>query len=474
MVRSFDDWDLAWSADGESWTSAASFTQRMVVTEVGPFAGSHGTDGAAPAFTARVDEVLASGEPAGPGGEFPRLAISDVSVDTATNHAPVSWVTSRDATAHVEYGPDDSYGTTTEPTTVGTWHRLLLTDLALGATYHYRIVATGPDGETVRSADATFTAADTNTGPTIDLWYGQEQPIGPAQSQQWVNVLGNVSDPDGVSSLSYSLNGGGARPLSIGPDERRLQWPGDFNADIPASDLRAGENQVTLTATDALGRVTTTTVTLRQRSGDPPDLPFELPWRDDRSPAAQVQVVDGKWTVGEGGLRIDATGYDRVVALGDVGWTDYQLTVPITVYELGPAAYTRYSGGPMIGVGLRWQGHSVVDQRQPAWGYYPVGAFAWYRFHENGPRFELTGNEGQPTEHASLSLQMGTAYLLKVRVETVGEATRYQAKLWPRDGTEPGFWMVEMTDEDGLGSGAVALIAHQLHGAFGEVIVEPL
>lgn len=474
VTRTGDDWELSWSPDGQSWTSAAVFRQRMVATEAGPFAGSYDEAGEAPAFTALVDHVYRIGGDGDPDPLGPP-EIRNVSLDRSTDPVLVRWRTSTAAASRVEFGTDDSYGQTTEPTIAGTTHSVLLTGLERDTTYHYRLVAEDPDGLTARTEDATFTTPAGNTGPTIDVWYGQRQQVGPvAPAQRWVNVLGTVADPDGVAALTYSLNGGAVRPLSTGPDQRRLQWPGDFNADIPVDALAPGDNTVTITAVDGQGAVTTLPVTVHRGTDEDTSLPYQVTWRGNRSPAAQAQVVDGQWTVLDGGLRTGVTGYDRVVAVGDLDWSDYEVTVPITVHELGPAAYSYLSGGPMIGVGLRWRGHSEVDARQPAWGFYPTGGFAWYRFHEDRPRFELSGNEGNPAVHAALPFEIGTTYLLKVRVETIDAATRYQAKLWPADVPEPGLWDLEIEQTDGPESGSIALVAHQLDGTFGDVSVRPL
>jgi len=62
----------------------------------------------------------------------------------------------------------------------------------------------------------------------INIWYGSHQVFGHIGiPQQWINILGNVSDPDGVDSLTYSLNGGPELPLSMGPDTRRLESEGE-------------------------------------------------------------------------------------------------------------------------------------------------------------------------------------------------------------------------------------------------------
>jgi hypothetical protein len=75
-----------------------------------------------------------------------------------------------------------------------------------------------------------------NSAPVIDVWYGLNQTFPNGTPQGFVNIVGNVSDPDSsISSLSYSLNGSGFSPLNMGPSNRRLAHPGDFNVDIPVS-----------------------------------------------------------------------------------------------------------------------------------------------------------------------------------------------------------------------------------------------
>ena len=45
--------------------------------------------------------------------------------------------------------------------------------------------------------------------PEIEIWYGDNQKFGHlGNPQKWINILGNVSDQDGIKSLHYSLNNG--------------------------------------------------------------------------------------------------------------------------------------------------------------------------------------------------------------------------------------------------------------------------
>ena len=134
----------------------------------------------------------------------------------------------------------------------------------------------------------TFTHDAESSPPNIDVWYGPTQQFGHiGNPQTWVNILGNVSDPDGVSSLVYTLNGGPERTLSIGPDSRRLAHPGDFNVDIAVEELLDGSNQVVITATDNNDHQSVENVTIEYSAGNVWPLPYTIDW----STAASIDEV---------------------------------------------------------------------------------------------------------------------------------------------------------------------------------------
>ena len=99
-----------------------------------------------------------------------------------------------------------------------------------------------------------------------------------------------------------------------------------------------------------------------------------------------AQVVDGDWVINPNGT-VSATdiGYDRLLAIGDLSWTDYEVEVPIKVKSIDPAGFEYPSGAPAIGILMRWPGHYDEDGRQPRWGFSPMGALGWYRFKEGTP-----------------------------------------------------------------------------------------
>ena len=168
------------------------------------------------------------------------------------------------------------------------------------------------------SLNVSTVIGEVSASPTIDVWYGTNQQFGQlGNAQQWVNILGNVSDPDGIASLTYTLNGGSVQPLSVGPDDRRLALPGDFNVEIDRADLNIGSNEVQITAVDNLGNANSQTVSVDYAENVWP-LPYTIDWSSVNNIQDVAQIVDGKWTLEPGGVRISEVDYDRVLAIGDV------------------------------------------------------------------------------------------------------------------------------------------------------------
>ena len=72
--------------------------------------------------------------------------------------------TSRPASVAIEFGPDESYGTRTGRTAVGTEHRLVVVGMQAEKMYHLRAVAWAEDGGTVHGEDRTFTTGSLPAG----------------------------------------------------------------------------------------------------------------------------------------------------------------------------------------------------------------------------------------------------------------------------------------------------------------------
>ena len=169
--------------------------------------------------------------------------------------------------------------------------------------------------------------------PVFNVWYGDNQTFGQnGIPQQWVNILGNVSAPSGIASASYTLNGGAPQFLRVGPNGTRLADTGDFNVEIDHAILKPGANTVVITATDNLNNTTTHTVTVNwENTGQVWPLPYSIDWSTVTNISDVAQVVDGLWAIQpDGTLRTMQSGYDRIIAIGDETWTDYQVTAEMT------------------------------------------------------------------------------------------------------------------------------------------------
>ncbi len=338
-------------------------------------------------------------------------------------------------------------------------------------------------------ASATTASA---SEPVIDVWYGNDQRFGlSCQPQQWVNILGNVSDLDGVASLTYSLNGQPAASLTIGPDGRRLHAAGDFNVELDFAKLQPGQNTVQLLATDTGNVKTSRTVTVEYTETTGCALPYTADWSTKIEDVAQV--VDGLWRLNNGNVRTVRLGYDRTIAIGDMEWENYEVTVPFTVHDIDPNCVDNdgrcggRSSHPLIGVLVRWTGHYQQGGTSPRWGWWPMGAIGWYEWQKYNPNpldgsLNLVGNAGcsrcEILDSApSRNLPLGVPHIFKLRAETVSQTYQYRFKMWPANQPEPSQWDLVGTQDPDIpssGNGSVLLIAHHVDASFGKVTVTPI
>jgi len=321
--------------------------------------------------------------------------------------------------------------------------------------------------------------------PEINVWYGSEQYFGfSGNPQKWVNILGYVSSENGIASLTYSLNGETALPLSIGPDGTRLAHPGDFNIDIDNNDLKEGANAVTITATDSLHTSAVRTVTVNYSRGQRWPLPYSIDWRTVDTIQQAAQVVDGKWALEADGIRIVEPYYDRIIALGDTSWTDYEVTVQVTFHGFRQPHKGIDGGAGVIhaAIAMRWPGHDE-DGLQPRVKWYPLGATAEFRLRgENldDCRWRIIGDGGKDwkvvNEETGRAIKLGIPYKMKARVETRADSTTlYCVKFWDADDMEPEQW--DLQAEEGIEdvqSGGALLLAHYTDVTFGEVTINQL
>lgn len=316
--------------------------------------------------------------------------------------------------------------------------------------------------------------------PAIDVWYGYEQSFGHnGNPQKWINVLGRVYSRTDIVALDYTLNGSERRPLSIGPDAHRLARPGDFNIEIDRAELKEGENVITVTAEDSGGVTAVSRIIVDYTRGKVWPLPYRIDWDEVRTIQDAAQVVDGLWTLDGRGVRTVETSYDRVLAVGDVTWTDYELTVAITFHDHTPPVF----GPPNYGVthaavAVRWPGHDA-DGRQPSVKWYPLGATAEFQVSEDrrNCRWRILGDHGLKQEESrGRSIELEVPYMMKVRVETlVDGGALYRAKLWRKAEPEPAAWDLESREGPAdVQAGGALLIAHNTVVTFGDLVAVPV
>jgi uncharacterized repeat protein (TIGR02543 family) len=314
-----------------------------------------------------------------------------------------------------------------------------------------------------------------NASPVITIWYENSLNFGQlGNPQRQVNILGNISDPDSsISSLSYSLNNGASISLPIGPSGSiRLVNQGDFNVAIDITSLRSGSNTVVLTGKDSGGATTTKTVIFQYTPSHTWPIPYSTTWASAGAINNQAQVVDGKWNIVQGGVRVEQQGYDRVIAIGDMSWKDYEILVPITVYAFYPDPTNPDDGGG-AGVIARWQGHTGGGVLPSDWR--TMGAYGYYSNRYNGLALRINGNT-PPVQN--FAFQYGTTYLFKLRAETVPTGGKYSLKVWVKGQPEPP-WntssnLVGVVDSNGdLPTGSILLVAHRADALFGDVTICP-
>ncbi|ABQ90766.1 DUF1349 domain-containing protein [Roseiflexus sp. RS-1] len=516
ITRSGANWQFHYSFDGTNWTTFHTEAIALTVTSVGVFAGNADpTNRYAQPFTAAIDYFhVASAPLADDPLSFtdvtpPLLAMPPHTVSGTT--FAVRGFTDEPTTAQLTYASRTaSGGTLSSPLSQS--HSFTIPGLQPATTYHYTLTVTDVAGNQ-RRATGVFRVLPTAVGsnPVIDVWGGDTQTFGARGApQRWINVMGMVSDSDGFDTtfsnfntpawpLRYRLNGGADRSLMPGPGSypesqrnwRRVYTAGEFNIEIDRNELTPGANTLEITAVDRLGNTSTRTVTLNYVAGATWPLPYAVDWQTTEQVSDAAQPVDGLWALEADSVRPVWTGYDRLLAIGDVTWQNYEVTVPVTIHEIDMYRGQRpNSGGPGVGLLLRWQGHwdaPPATETQPRWVYYPMGALGWYRldrFPDSSSSqriFHLHLDTGATTVFArdltAMRLTIGETYIFKMRVQTdTGGAHRYWLKVWPAGGTEPVGWTVAGTAPAGdqpLSQGSLLLVAHHVDASFGDITVQP-
>ncbi len=387
--------------------------------------------------------------------------------------ATVSWETDEPSTGMVEYGLTTTYelGSVTS-STLQSAHMVTLPGLTAGTPYHYRITAVDAFSNSDSSDDMTFlTTLSGAGGPDILVWYGPYQVFGEAGvPQRFINILGNADDFDGVDYVAYSLNGGPEQPLTLGLNGSRLEYEGDFNVEIAYDDLPAGVSEVTIRAIDYANFSTSTTVEVEYVDNVVAPLPYSINWASVAEVSEVAQIVDGHWLQEAAGLRTFQSGYDRLVAIGDLSWTNYEAVVEFTLNA--PADRL---AAPIIGLLMRWTGHYDWDGQQPRIGWHPMGALLAYvwlpdpytglmAWTSNGSTTQGSGTTPEPG--------VGVPHLMKMRSEELPNGDiMYSVKMWPSAEAEPSAWGHSYTSSTSPASGSLVVVAHKTDITIGDVSV---
>ncbi len=336
------------------------------------------------------------------------------------------------------------------------------------------IVYSLPSSEEMDSPSAQSDA------PVIDVWYNTPLKFGQiGNPQEWVNVLGSIPNADANTTLTYKLNTDPELPLSVGSDGKRLAGNGDYNVEIAYSKLNPGNNTVVLKASDGVVSPTQKTVTINYTTGQTWPKNYDAVWSSSTNIHDIAQPVDGYWQLDGNSTFIDADnyGYDRLLAIGDETWKDYEVTVPITVFGLDPEGMKTNGNGAGVGFIMRWLGHTNLSGEQPSIDWARSGAVGWYRWNWNLTKgLELRGKNWRQPVNTSKVIEWGTTYILKMSVQSVPDRTAYyRLKLWKEGEPEPLEWDNQgYSSEESSTAGSLLLVAHHVDAKFGQVKVRAL
>lgn len=513
VTRVGDQWTQSFSTDGTNWFSnAGSFSFACSPAVVGVMAGNELPENNA--LNARFDYFFNTVAPIDP--EDFGCPPDETAPLLVAGGRPAS-----DTSVRVEWSTDEwTTGSVSWGTSPGVYDQgplngdslvyddeLLITGLIPDTTYHVQVTVTDGGGHTTLSPDLPLTTGPPGFDglPDFEIWYGTVDASGDpvlrfghlGNAQTWCNVPGRVTDDFGeVVSLSYTLDDGssvsGPFPLSIegvgGLDVFRLQDPGDFNVELDHADLADGMNELTLTATDDDGNVVDQTVWVDYTAGNTWPLPYSVDWSTVTDLQDAVQFVDGYFRLdsSSGTPRLrnardgqPVYGYDRLFAIGDEGWTDYEFLFDFEVHSLNPDGFTPGSNSHAFGVIARWPGHSGGSE-QPQEDFFPIGGLMAYRWYSpTDEHWNAYSTDFSPNIHLGpffMPVDEGVHYLLRGQVDDLSNGdTLYRLRLWENGAPEPGDWFLEMTvPAGGLPSGSLLFIVHDVDASIGDLTFTPL
>ena len=256
---------------------------------------------------------------------------------------------------------------------------------------------------------------------------------------------------------------------------------GDFNIDIDRSELREGNNHVSLSIRRQGKELLSRTIRFTYTSANTWPLPYYVDWSEALQLQDVVEVVDGKWEITTAGAHIKEQYYDRVLAFGNNSWTNYEVETSVVFHDYVPPA----EGPPTynvshVAIASRWPGHDR-DSLQPDRKWFPLGATSEFRITDDydSCRWRIFDGENFFVEQESpdfRSIQAGKTYRLKHRVENISDTlARYSVKFWPAVEEEPEQWDLQAMEVlIRRETGSALLLAHNTEVTFGNISVIPL
>ena len=322
---------------------------------------------------------------------------------------------------------------------------------------------------------------DQSANLKINFWYGENQSFGtPGLAQRWINILGNVQVDNGITALYYSLNSADTVRLSWGQDYHRLANQGDFNIDIHYKDAKVGTNEVIVTMEDSSGNTFSKGMEFNFHKDRSWPLPYSINWGKVKSIQEVAQVVDGNWKLTPEGIRTRDPWYDRIIAIGDSSWRNFEITTSVIFHAYtSPVKDPPNYGVSHTALASRWPGHDW-DHNQPHIKWYPLGATCEFQLKDdlNSCRWRILGGRSIRTEDTcqTFPIQLSSKYFLKSRVEYIDKNyTRYRVKIWTSGKPEPESWQLTAVEgPDDVQYGSALIIAHNTDVTFGNISVIPI
>ncbi len=160
---------------------------------------AYDTSGNESGFSNEASKILINGPVGGSGSDITAPVITGVSAQSITgNTATIIWTSDEPASSQVDFGLTTAYGSSsTKNETLVTSHSQVITGLAEGTSYHFRVRSTDVSTNTATSNDATFsTSTSQNIDSTAPADIEQFSAVG--ENRQMVLTWINPPDTDFV------------------------------------------------------------------------------------------------------------------------------------------------------------------------------------------------------------------------------------------------------------------------------------